>query len=388
MPPSLPVPRLGALTLYLGGGAGGVGESIVIHMPDGRWIVMDVCYCADQRGGPPWNFPLHILREAGASHLDLLVLSHPDSDHFEGLEELLAAYPDRQRLRRLWTFPRNGLLELLTRWAAQLPDPWSQARRALFASLSHARHRYPMEEPCYPSSLYPPPELGPSPYSVRALVPTEEDTHRLWAEVAQISQALHGRPNSQLRAFLRDRKPTLDGNALSLGLIIEWGALKLLLAGDVEVPAGGRGGWPGLLRELEQQGEPGLLDDVDVVKVPHHGSLSRSSTSLHHETWERLRGQRARVPLALLTPKNGGNAPPPQAAGLEWLAPRADCLGVTAAPRPSTTGWSLVLNHGWAAVCAPQHASHLGSWLAVELAADGTYRHVTGSLARWFAPRL
>lgn len=59
----------GTLTVYLLGP--GVGESLVLVMPDDRVVVVDSC----ERAGV--NLPAQLLGKLGITQIDLLVLTHP-----------------------------------------------------------------------------------------------------------------------------------------------------------------------------------------------------------------------------------------------------------------------------------------------------------------------
>lgn len=90
----------GSLTVYFLGP--GVGESIVLIMPDDRVIVVDSC----ERGGT--NLPVRLLTALQLEQIDLLIVTHPDLDHVKGLSELLAFNP-----LRVWRYPFALLRELL-----------------------------------------------------------------------------------------------------------------------------------------------------------------------------------------------------------------------------------------------------------------------------------
>jgi beta-lactamase superfamily II metal-dependent hydrolase len=88
------------LSLYLLGP--GVGESIVLVMPDDRVVVVDSC----ERAGT--NIPARLLTELQIKQIDLLIVTHPDLDHVKGLTELLAFSP-----ARVWRYPFALLREIL-----------------------------------------------------------------------------------------------------------------------------------------------------------------------------------------------------------------------------------------------------------------------------------
>jgi hypothetical protein len=399
MPPSFPRPCRGHLTLYLGGGAGGVGESIVMHMPDGRWVVVDVCSCHDKPKAQGWNFPLEVLRTCEAEYLDLMVLTHPDADHFSGLQSLIGTFSGK--IGAVWTFPRRNMREMALRAHDTIQNHTTNARYQLFEFLDYTiqeTHGLDPVQPRFPTSVYPSTSTG---YQLRAVFPTQQDMRRLEAEARMHAEDLNelgrgrgGRavaPQAETtRALLAGRQPELEANMLSLGLVIEWGGIKVFLPGDMEVEADRLGNWAGMLDELDRRDETqGLLNDMAVVKAPHHGSRSASGTALHEPTWDRMCGARGRVPLVLLTPKNGGGNPPPQQEGLAWLAERTHWMGVTAAPRPSNNGWAHVTApaSGWHDATAHHPASEVGSWLMLDISPHGYIQRRAGALARWFVQR-
>lgn len=85
----------------------GQGDAVFVQFPDGRKWLVD--------GGPPSDRVLRWLRRQGHTALDLVALSHPDSDHLGGLEDVLAGVSVREVLvnrpprldertyRRVWT---------------------------------------------------------------------------------------------------------------------------------------------------------------------------------------------------------------------------------------------------------------------------------------------
>jgi hypothetical protein len=193
------------------------------------------------------------------------------------------------------------------------------------------------------------------------------------------------------RSLMEGKKPDLESNMLSLGLVIRWDHLKIFFPGDMEIATDQPGSWDDLLAELDGDTRTqGLLDEVDVVKAPHHGSRSEGGTALHEPTWERLRGRRGRVPYVLLTPKNGGTNPPPQQEGLAWLAVRSHVMGMTAAPRPNKPdgGWGYVADaaSGWRAMSGAGEDG-VGSWVMLDISPHGYITRRAGDQSRWFVRR-
>jgi len=65
----------------------GVGESIVLRMPNGRWGVVDSY--AVSIDDPGTNPALSFLRQHGIDSLDFLCLTHAHADHFRGMKQIL-----------------------------------------------------------------------------------------------------------------------------------------------------------------------------------------------------------------------------------------------------------------------------------------------------------
>lgn len=70
----------------------GFGESVLIHVGAGRWIIVDSCY----KSGEAEPAPLSYLRSIGvdpATQVDLIVASHWHDDHARGLSRIMEACP-------------------------------------------------------------------------------------------------------------------------------------------------------------------------------------------------------------------------------------------------------------------------------------------------------
>jgi ribonuclease BN (tRNA processing enzyme) len=80
----------------------GIGESIIVHLPNGKWGVVD-CYASNLSDSSS-NQTLSFLLEQGASELEFLCLTHPHFDHYRGLSQLLDAF----RVRYFWRFGAFG----------------------------------------------------------------------------------------------------------------------------------------------------------------------------------------------------------------------------------------------------------------------------------------
>jgi competence protein ComEC len=69
----------------------GQGDSILVRTPAGQTILID--------GGPPGAGLPTILKSAGVSTIELLVVTHPDADHIGGLPATIQQFP----VKEVWT---------------------------------------------------------------------------------------------------------------------------------------------------------------------------------------------------------------------------------------------------------------------------------------------
>jgi beta-lactamase superfamily II metal-dependent hydrolase len=128
--PAAPLPGSGTLTVaFLDIGQ---GDSILIHSPNGKTMLIDGGN--SDRDGTDVIIPK--LREWGASQLDVMVATHPDADHIGGLPAVLENFPvanvaltgqahSTKIYERLLTDIRDGKVNAIeTRTGTQLPfDP-------------------------------------------------------------------------------------------------------------------------------------------------------------------------------------------------------------------------------------------------------------------------
>jgi beta-lactamase superfamily II metal-dependent hydrolase len=74
------------------------GESIVLHLPNGKWGVVDsfASSLKDSATNPAYT----ILKRESVTELDFLCLTHPHDDHFRGMTQLLTDFA----IKQFWTF--------------------------------------------------------------------------------------------------------------------------------------------------------------------------------------------------------------------------------------------------------------------------------------------
>jgi competence protein ComEC len=200
----------------------GQGDAAVIQGPGGRTVLIDAGGTYDGSFDPGARVVEPFLRARGVTRLDLLVLSHPHPDHMGGMHRLLGRFP----VGALWTSGDDGrnpdydqLLRVAAAAAVQTPAP----SRWLAGGLT----------------LEP---LGPF-----------------------VTRGADGRGEHI--------GPTAGVSVNDASLVVRaaFGGRSVLFTGDIE--ADGEG-------ELYGRTSVGQVVASDVLKVPHHGSRTSSSSEL------------------------------------------------------------------------------------------------------------
>jgi hypothetical protein len=340
-------------------------------MPDDRVVVIDCC------GKAGVNLPVRLLTDLGVKKIDLLIVTHPDLDHVKGLADLLALF----KPLRIWRYPFGLLREILallvdapggSRYARH-----TEALRGAVALNDQLEATGAVEEITYGKCWLPP----GSGYGLHALAPTAYDTHRARQHVRGLIENRRGRWGLSDRAkeWLNSDKPLGDlPNMVSIGIAIEWGQRRVVLAGDIEngddTPYSG---WAGVLDHLDRSDDlrGRLVDDVDLIKVAHHGSEGAFSKL----AWDRHTKNNSAATGIITT-----FAPSklPDVATLRALRGHCRRLGIAvdageSFDRAMTAGWAVADAGG------AQPAS-TAPCLCVVLHADGTQELRRGQSSGWF----
>ncbi|HSO00106.1 MAG TPA: hypothetical protein VLS89_17555 [Candidatus Nanopelagicales bacterium] len=359
----LPRPELGKMTIYVFGP--GVGESQVVALPDGRWIVVDTCEHDNV------VLPRALLDHFEVRTVDLLIVSHPDRDHYKGLPRLLAGpeegQPQPLDVKLLWRYRgSHARRHVLAKLCAD--DPSNQGRFAELREAEKAMERLGRGTTQCEAALETEqwPSRAGANYEVTCIAPCQADqTYETeqWVKLFKLSK--NGlQLDDRVERFLRGKARGLDGkgNPLSLAIVIRWGSVGVLLGGDVEASSDVDRGWNGVLAALAKDWPKNLdlLRDLHVVKVSHHGSKGAFSEA----AW-RLHAEARPVDLAIVTPYQGGSNPPPHRETFRGLARFAARVALTSEP----SAWGKVTDAGWVRINAPTGP---GKAACVALTLDGT----------------
>jgi competence protein ComEC len=193
----------------------GQGDAIVLELPGKRTILIDGGGLFDDRFDIGEQVVVPFLLSRWIGHLDAVVLSHPHSDHLNGLQAVLRHIP----IGQVWDSGQRTAMPAYLWFEEVLRDK---------------RIPHKILEAGYQASEF-------APVQIAVLHPS--------------NAMLSGSPRGRFS----------DVNSNSLVLTVKYGQVTLLLPGDIEQEA------------EERLLEQGADLEAQVLKVPHHGGKTSSS---------------------------------------------------------------------------------------------------------------
>jgi hypothetical protein len=290
-------PRLDQAELSLFGP--GIGESVVLHVGWGDWIIVDSCLSVNS--GRPVAYEYLSSLGVGSHQVKLLVATHWHDDHIAGFGTLLELYPEA-KVGLAASVGTKDFQSLLA--ADEAFEVFGVPAMGEMRKVYHALARRPRQGPDYwithSTILFARSEVGRS-VAIHALSPSASVTTRAFRALA-----------SEFYEDDRIRRVTpASPNLASVALWIRFPAVAFLLGADLEYRADETVGWKDALSVIPS-GEP---NRATVYKVAHHGSANADGDEL----W----GQGIGKPfIAALTPYYGGQTPRPSAADVQRLCAR------------------------------------------------------------------
>ena len=296
----------------------GFGESIVIHVGNGHWVVVDSCI--DSKADKSESAPLLYLKRMGvdpARQVDLILATHWHRDHVRGLAQLVRSCPNAKfscgaaLLDQEFSTYVLATGSTLSSGSSAKPEELYEVLRILHDRGQIARHASSRRDlftwsvsqghgvDCRALAL------SPSDADFRAFL------HRISASMP--------RPREPKRAAVSP-----DPNEVSVVLQIQWPDVSVLLGADMTVMSDPGRGWKAVMSEHDSLGMP----KSEIVKVPHHGSANA-----HYELmWEK---GLHRHPIAVVAPFGGGRREgrPPKTEDITRILARAPRSYLTSPPR-------------------------------------------------------
>ena len=300
----------------------GVGESAVVHLGNGEWIVIDSCKAnrAEQ------SAPLRYLSEIGVDLTDVkrVIATHAHNDHIEGIAELFEACDAAYFVHPLASHHEDfyALLDLDGMIDAR-PSAYSEYARVMNSLEERkASTGKVFRQGVKDGSLIfkrEPSDVDPG-AEVIALAPSETAMQLAVQEFGRWKDLKEQTPR-RLRAE--------DPNTFCAVLWIKAGDAIALMGSDLLADNSGDYGWRAVLSSPTLPSEK-----ASCYKVAHHGAPNGHEP----EVWEKLLEEN---PLALLTAYWTGRRPRPQPADRETICQLTRRAYITSKPevpaQPATT---------------------------------------------------
>ena len=292
----------------------GFGESIVVHLGDGEWAIVDSCL----KPGSQQPAALEYLGRLGvdvASAVKMVMATHWHDDHVRGLGAVLRACtsapfycsaalrgPEITDLVELYgkqlLLDTTGVSEF-----AQIIDELK--KRAAGRTRDFVAPRFAMAN----LPLWRRTENGVVSAEIHSLSPSSAAMGVAQTRLQQLSQEIEPR-----------RLPTLTPNHASVVLWVRVGGVEVLLGSDLEERGDQQLGWSAI---VDSTIRPTIA--ASAWKTAHHGSDNGD----HSGIWESLLQSR---PVTVTTPFVHGNISLPTADAAQRICARSSSAYLTAFP--------------------------------------------------------
>ena len=284
----------------------GYGESVVLHIGDGNWIIVDSCI--DGNGDPRSLRYVESLGVDPSRAVGLIVATHWHDDHIRGMSRLVevcerAAFCCAAALRE------TEFLAVVAAWARHDIAADGSGVREIHGVIDRLRTRSAKPRFALANRRI----FAKDTCEVWSLSPGDADFGRFLESVG----VLLPRPGQT-----KTRVPFVSPNDVAVVLWVGIGDVGVLLGSDLE-----RSAWIEILQSVERPG-----GSASVFKVPHHGSASAHEDGV----WRRMLDAE---PFAVLTPwRKGGHVLPRRQDARRILAHTGHAFATANPLRADQTG--------------------------------------------------
>jgi hypothetical protein len=295
----------------------GFGESIVIHVGDGEWVIVDSCNEPGQHRPAPLNY-LEALGINASTAVTTVVATHWDQDHVKGIGDVIetcsaakfscaSAFLEdefQNYIEVMSIGPQDRGAKDIQKAFNALSDSGRVATPA-FAGLTLLRRVSSVDTQTVRAEL-------------RVLSPSEREYHLFLQEIASSMPPIR----EALRVAVA-RTP----NLASVVLALQWEDCDVLLGADMERREEIDRGWNAVISTAQSL----ALRKSGLVKIPHHGSVNAHQDGM----WNALL---IKMPIATIVPfgKGVGASRPPTERDVVRVRSKASELLITA-PHNRTT---------------------------------------------------
>lgn len=266
----------------------GFGESILVHVGNGQWVLVDSCI--DNTSSSQEPVALRYLEALGVNPRDsvnLIVATHWHDDHIRGIARLLEVCTNA-RFCTSSALGRKEFIAMVKAYDQQLLSKCTSGIREI-----NKVHEILLERSASRQAAADRRVLALAPQdsghgygcTVTTLSPSDRQIERFHYEIAALMPQV-GRTK---------KRCTPQGpNRLAVVTWIELGPMALLLGSDLEETGEAETGWSAIVTSTTRP-----AGRATVYKVAHHGA----SSAHHGDIWNHMLIE---TPFAILTPFNRG----------------------------------------------------------------------------------
>ncbi len=256
----------------------GYGESIVMHIGAGEWVVVDSCVYSD--GTPRALRYLESIGVNPAQAIVLIVATHWHDDHIRGIARLVELCP-AAKFCCASVLCREEFLALVGTLEGRHFSVSGSGLREIYEVFSRLGETQRTPKHALANRVV----LQKETCTISSLSPCDEVFQKFLKSVGQLVPG-QGKDKTRIQS--------LSPNETSVALWVDAGDFTLLLGADLE-----EWGWVAIVGSPERP-----VGKASVFKVPHHGSENADEP----EVWKRMLMS---DPVAVLTPwRRGGHVLP------------------------------------------------------------------------------
>ena len=286
----------------------GFGECILIHIGNGRWIIVDSCLNPATKEPSPSEY----LDQLGihTTDIDTIVVTHWHDDHVRGVSKLVEKYKNAKVIVS-GAVKGDEFLRLLGFFHRETMIKSSSGVRELTKIIEITKRRRGSIKRAIAERLLVRVKLDDDGRKVHitSLSPSDEAILRSNFEVAKLIPEV----KSEIR-----RIPSIRPNHTAVVLWVSINDINFLLGSDLECSTDQRMGW---LNILESETKP--EGKAVFFKIPHHGSES----SHEQRVWDEMLHY---SPIAVVTPFSKGNIKLPKVKDIDRICSLTDKGYITA----------------------------------------------------------
>ncbi|MBU1170507.1 MAG: MBL fold metallo-hydrolase [Proteobacteria bacterium] len=304
----------------------GVGECIVAHLGDNKWIIVDSC-CKPKSKEP---IALEYLNQIGVNPSEsvvLFIVTHWHSDHIRGASKIVKectsarfGYPSallKEEFLKLVSaysgIPNNRIIDKENSGTIE----FAKIVNILFDRCeSNPKYKINQLVPIQSDRVLYSSNVTNANVSIRSLSPSDKSYHNSILEFA----SLLPKQNEMIKVI---PSPTKNNN--SVVLWIDFNITQALLGSDLEETNDPLTGWTTIINSpVRPHGK------ASIFKIPHHGSENGHS----HDVWGKMVNS---SPVSILTSKIGGQNSIPKIPDIERIKKYSSeiyCTKVPIAAKP------------------------------------------------------